>query len=217
MFLIYLPHHKHTADKYLIATIIDFRGCTSSSGHRLNLSLLIKGTLRIQQRAEIRCFIQIKHPSPLWPLSLPHPSYFVPWLQNDHKYFWISPSDLLLDAHKIIIPENNLPVIKDLLQLKIFKAGIIPNNGLGNMHQRRQKLLALCRKQTSKDKIASDTEALDVVFFFFFLLFALCHFARLFVHLCIIPANRTNSSIEDILWSLPGTAPTLVCPPSRSC
>lgn len=162
--MIYLAHHKHAADKYLIATTVDFRGRTSSSGHRLNLSLLIKGTRRIQRRADIRCFIQMKHPSPLWPLSLPHPSYSALWLQNHHKYFWIRPSDLLLDARKIIILENNLPVIKDLLQLKIFKAGIIPNNRLGNMHQRRQKLLAPCRKQTSKDEIASDTEALDVFF-----------------------------------------------------
>jgi len=42
---------------------------------------------------------------------------------------------MLLDAHEVIIPENNLPVIKDPLQLKIFKAGIIPNNRLGNVHQ----------------------------------------------------------------------------------
>jgi len=35
---------------------------------------------------------------------------------------------------KIIIPENNFPMIKDPLLLKIFKAGIIPNNRLGNIH-----------------------------------------------------------------------------------
>jgi len=65
---------------------------------------------------------------------LSHPSYLVPWLQDDRKRFWIRPSDLLLDAHKIIIPENNFPMIKDPLLLKIFKAGIIPNNRLGNIH-----------------------------------------------------------------------------------
>lgn len=55
--MIYLACHKHATDKYLISSIIDIRGWTAFSGHRLNLSLPVKSTLQIQQRAEISCFI----------------------------------------------------------------------------------------------------------------------------------------------------------------
>lgn len=113
------------------------------------------------------------------------PSFLLcPLTKDDHKCFWIRPSELLLDVHKIIIPENNFPMIKDPLLLKIFKAGIIPNNRLGNMYQRWQKLLALWRKQTSKDKIASDT----VKLWNFFFSFCSCHFAK------VVCASLCNSS-----------------------
>lgn len=62
--MIYLAHHNHAADKDLISSIMDMGGGTAFCAYTLHLALPVKSILWIQHRAEISCFIQMKHPSP---------------------------------------------------------------------------------------------------------------------------------------------------------